>query len=222
MSENVSGDHPEQLDSQTARFSSEARKALEEKGYTILTLRKRSIAELIKKGSPIFSSLPINKDGAAVLEEPSRAAEVALNPSQLFLPNSGRKAVDDQKKMIARFSKELGIKDTEAVLGSAADYVDLAMQYLDSRKVKLFGENYNLDYTRTSTHLASQWAATVGHFTDELDVNSWATDSPQKDIFVCPLIVPSTQSPKGLFKTLFKKKLQKAKLARSYLTRLKV
>jgi hypothetical protein len=175
------------------RFSNEAKEALEEDGYIIITLTGQSIASLRQAGRRFCGYQDPQTQALTSMQ-----SEVAFNPSQLFLPKSNNITLTQQEKMIERFSQRLAEKTpgVEAIMGGAADYIDLAFTHLDATGNRLFGEEYDYDWARTNTpHLSSAgYAVIVGCFSSKkekgLDVNSFEGDRGAPFVFAAPLVVP--------------------------------
>jgi len=123
-------------------------------------------------------------------------SEVAINPALFFLQDSSGKTLQEQEKMVKKFSEELAkkakIKEVEAVIGEMPDYVELAFTHLDATGERLFGAKYGYNYTRTKTPTVESGVADVGNFHAEygLRVFSWDRGHRHGSIFVAPLVVP--------------------------------
>lgn len=174
------------------RFVPEVRKALEKKGYLFYTLTGQSLNSLRDAGKPFWSSWP--EKCPDFDHETSKLTEVAIDPKQLFLPGSNGKTPEEQLAMVGDFSKRLSIKinGVEAILGTAADYAELAFAHLDATEQRLFGEKYGYDYTRTTSHVGGS-VADVGCFDAEygLSVSNWDPDDVDPHLWVSPLVVPA-------------------------------
>lgn len=143
-------------------FSPEAQEALEKKGYVIYPLTGQLFKSL--RESEFWAS--INEYYNPEIEDlTSMRSEVAINPDQLFLPESNRKTFAQQKKMVEKFSRELGreIESVKATIGNLPDYVELAFLHLTAADERLFGPKYNYDFVRTETPAASFDAVQVGN-----------------------------------------------------------
>lgn len=172
------------------RFTPEARKALEKKGYLIYELSGQSIRTLRNADKPFWSTW--HKDYPVLEDMRSRITEVAFNPSQLFIPGSNNKTLKEQEDMVEQFSKGLKVKGAEAIIGEMPDYVELAFTHLDSTGDRLFGEKYSFNYTRTVTPTSEFVVALVGCFDADygLHVNRWDRDRGRDGLYVAPLVVP--------------------------------
>ena len=117
------------------RFSPEARKAIEESSWPILTLTGRSIRDLRQSGIRIVPEWP-NQDYLETL--PSRKSEVALQ--WIRLENSLNKPMSQQQKLVERYSASLSekIPDVEAIIGEAPDYLELGPLYIQRFGLPLF------------------------------------------------------------------------------------
>ena len=181
-----------ELETGVSRFSSEQRKELERQGRVIVELTGQSIKRLKEQGRKFWSSW--HDEYPDFESRTSRLSEVAINPSELFLPESNRKTLQEQEKMIADFSKKLSGKvgGVMAIMGEAADYVDLAFTYFDRTGEYLFGEKYNYDFARTKTPSVGSNIASVGHFSRDggLRVFDWDRVDGDDFAWAVPLVVP--------------------------------
>lgn len=178
------------------RFSPEQKKALEKQGFIIHELTgQQSIKSLRGSGRKFRTTWHKGLPGFEALT--SIRSEVAINPNLLFLPNSNRKNLKDQEKMVEEFSKKLGrqISGIKAIIGDVADYVELAFQHLAATKGQeyLFGKKYEYGCARTKTNTSGSNVADVGNFSavDGLGVNRWPADNGSADLWVSPLVVPA-------------------------------
>lgn len=179
---------------EVVRFTSEAREALTHEGFVIHELTGRSIRSLLGEGRPVWSDYFHSYRKVEAL--PSRSSEVAIDPAQLFLPNSNRKTLEEQEQMIraysVRLTQEAEIKDIEVVIGEMPDYVDLVFAHHDATGVRLFGKDYGYNCTRTITRTVWSNALHVGNFDDDygLGVNYWNPNDGNENVFITPLVVP--------------------------------
>ena len=184
----------EVVPAEVRRFSDEVRTALEKGGYKIHTLTGQSIASLRKTGRSFWTTW--HKDNPQLEALTSMQSEVAVNPDQLFLPKSNNKTLPQQEKMISQFSQKLGkrILGVEAIMGGAADYVDLAFAHLDATGDRLFSKEHNYNYARTNTPTAAGQVASVGFFDSAfgLSVGYWHGVHGRSDVFAAPLVVPKS------------------------------
>lgn len=178
-------------------FSDEAREALEAEGYKIYLLTGQSIRSLREGGKKFWSTW--HRDYPEFEGKTSRLSEVAINPDpdRFFLPNSNNKTLEQQLRMVEKFSKQLRgrerLSGVEAVVGEAPDYAELAFAYLKATGQYLFGESYDSRYTRTVTPTVGSDVALVGYFDapDGLDVYYWYCDRGSDSVWVAPLVVPA-------------------------------
>jgi len=165
---------------------------LEKEKYVICELSGQSIRTLREAGKPFWSTW--HKDHSDFEQLTSRRSEVAINPNQLFLPNSNNKTLAQQEKMVGDFSKKLSkkVQGVEAIVGEASDYVELTFTYLGATGVRLFGKDYDYRYTRTKTPTVGSYVARVGSFDadDGLHVHDWRHDGGHSSVWVSPLVVP--------------------------------
>ena len=176
---------------EVVRFSPEAKKALESKGYKVYELTGQSIASLREQGHPFWSTWH-NKDYPEFEALTSRHSEVAINPKKLFIPRSNNKTLEQQLEAVKRYSDGLGIQGVEAILGEVPDYTELAFAHFDKTGERLFGERYDYRYTRTKTRLASSVAHVSGFGVgDGLSVSNWGADDRGDFLRAAPLVVPT-------------------------------
>lgn len=173
------------------RFSQEARETLEKQEYVIYELTGQSIKSLREAGRPFWSTW--HKDYPDFEQLASRRSEVAINPNELFLPDSNNKTLAQQEKIVRDFSKKLTrkVKGVEGIVGEAPDYVESVFAHLDATGVRLFGKDYDFRYTRTKTPTVGSDVASVGDFAadDGLNVNNWNRDNGNSNVWVSPLVV---------------------------------
>ena len=174
------------------RFSEEARKKLKEQGYSVIVpLTAQSIKSLRDSGSPFWT---IWHQNLGLERIKSLNCEVAINPSELFLPDSNIKNFEEQVAMVEKLSTELQAKipDVSAIIGEAPDYAELAFNYFSLTGQCLFGRRDKYDYTRTKTRIGSDMAE-VGSFNPDqgLVIRAWPPSSRLHYVWVAPLIVPS-------------------------------
>lgn len=174
------------------RFTPEARRALERRGYRIDALTGQSIKTLRDAGKPSWLSWR-HEDDPKLEVMPSRTSDVAIDPEHLFLPDSNRKTLREQEAMVEKFSKDLKIDGVEAVIGEMPDYVELTFNYLDVTGERLFGEDCNYDSARTKTPTDKFSVAHVGRFDAGrgLYVDRWRHEERGDGLWAAPLIVPA-------------------------------
>ncbi len=176
------------------RFSDEQREALKKEGYLIYGLTGQSIKTLRGAGRTFWTTWHKHSQFADFEALGSMNSEVAINPSELFLPKTNNKTLAQQEEMVDKFSQELGekVKGVKAIIGQAPDYEELAFRHLDATQGYLFGAKYNYDYARTKTPPSGSDVAHVGRFgaVNGLRVDRWLADSGDVVIFAAPLVVP--------------------------------
>jgi len=184
--------NPESL-STIKEFSPETKEALEKEGYLIYSLTGKSIKDLKKEGMKFWSTW--HEKYPDFETKPSIYSEVAFNPKHLFLPNSNNKTLAQQEKFVECFSQKLGqkIKGVKAIIGEAPDYVELTFNHLKRTSERLFGKNYNYDYSRAKTPTVGSNVAVVGYFSAALglDVDYWFHGESHGDVWIAPLVVPA-------------------------------
>lgn len=178
------------------RFTNEQKKALKRLGFSrIYPFTGLSIRNWREKGKPFWSTWYQDPQFAEFENMPSKLSEVAINPNQLFLPNSNRKTLEEQEAMIKRFSKELATKvpGVKAVIEEAPDYVELAFQHLERTGEYLFGKKYNFYSTRTKTIIFGSFVINIGdfHLRGGLDISGSYRDRRRDDLWVSPLVMPA-------------------------------
>jgi len=174
------------------KFSPEAREGLEKAGYVVYELTGQSIRSLREAGRRFWTTW--HQDFPEFEALNSSRSQVAVNPSQLFLPDSNRKTLKEQEAMVARFSKKLAkeIPGVQAIIGEAPDYVEYYTAHLDATDKHLFGKEYGYGYARTKTPTSGSDVAFVGRAfpADGLGVHYWGRDGSHDGIFAAPLVVP--------------------------------
>ncbi len=173
-------------------FSNEAREQLTKEKYIIYSLTGQSIKTLRNSNHPFWSTW--HKDYPDFEALQSRLSEVAINPKQLFLPESSYKTLTQQLEMVTHLSEAVSQKmpGVTAIIGEIPDYVELAFAHLKTTGQYLFGSDYSYDYTRTVTRVGP-YVARVGAFRANvgLDIVFWLPDSRYSRLWAAPLIVPS-------------------------------
>jgi len=189
LAEDVELQAPETREEGT--FTSEQTRLLEEEGYQIYTLTGESIATLKAKGFKFWSTWHEQNPQFETLQ--SRVGQVAIktDPDEFFIPDSNNKTLDKQLEMVEEQNKALSqrISGVKAILGEAADYIELAFQ-----NNELFGEKYDYNYTRTQTPTVGSHVATVGDFNPDngLSVNYWHRAHGHDFVWASPLVVPTS------------------------------
>lgn len=173
------------------KFSEDVKRRLEENGFRIYSLTGRSIKSL-KEDGKLFAS-EWHEESPEFEKLTSRRSEVAINPLLLFLPSGRGKTLFDQMIEIGNFNNDVHVPGMTAVLGEAADYIDLAFLHssISPRASKLFGASYDNDFTKTNTAIGGRIAA-VGKFTSRgLSVVRIDPYDMRVRFQIAPLIVPT-------------------------------
>lgn len=176
------------------RFSPEAREKLQKRGYVIYALQGESSKTLGEMGYTLFSEKWYTDNHLE--ERVSRSTEVAVNPENLFLPVKNCVTLEQDEKIVNKFSKKLGkqIPGVQAIIGESADYVELAFRSLAETGERLFGEKYEYKYTRTKTRTKTpnpgSEVAYVGQTSSMLFVGTWGVFNRFNGLGVAPLVVP--------------------------------
>lgn len=175
------------------QFSDQSKEALIKLGYRIYPFTGQSIKSLREAGKPFWVTW--HQDYHDLENFPARLSEVAINPDpkKFFLSESNNRTLEQQIKLMEEFSKKLTtrIPGVKAVLGEAPDYIELVFAHLDKSGVRLFGEKYDHNYTRTVTRVGS-FSVDVGRFRvdDDLRVDNWFFDRGYNSLWAAPLVVP--------------------------------
>ena len=177
------------------RFLPVEKRILRKAGFIILELTGRSIRELRELGFLIDTTLDEQYPGFDELR--SISSEVAIYPEFFFLKGSSRHSMGQQIELVDNYSKllqdDLEIRGIQAIMGQAADYIDLVYSYSQRERKKLFGKRHNLDFTRTATSLSkddSNFAVVGRNEENGLKVYGWEPNLTRDDLHVAPLIVP--------------------------------
>lgn len=171
-------------------FSPEQRMVLERKGYVVYRLTGQTVALLRRRGYQFWSTWHEGEPLETVI---SLCTEVAVKPDKPFLFGSNGKTLDEQFVMVKTFSKKINyeIPGTATILGTVADYTEVAFLYFRAKGRQLFfREGYN--YIRTTTPTGGSSFAIVGHF--ESNCGSYISYLPRADkssaVWAAPLVVP--------------------------------
>ena len=185
--------------SDLATFSVEQRHNLERLGYAIYCLTGKSIAKLRKEDRVFWDAWL--KDGNYE-NEVSISAEVAINPHEIFLPESNRKTWEEQQNMMTQLSMQLAreVPGIKVILGTVADYAELSFIYQRAVGVPLFGYTYDRTTTSNVMDIENRTkVAAVGRFHDNWGRVTWPLSSGQYDhVWAAPLLVPAQTSTKPL------------------------
>jgi hypothetical protein len=190
--------HVEKTPVEFKTFSDESRKALEDRGFVIYGLQGESIISLRDSGRKFQSDW--HRSYHEFEARTSKLSQVAINPNpdKFFIHGSNNKRLNTQEEMIAKFSKELTsgsnrVNGVRAIMGGAADYVELTFRHFDTTQSDLFGPDYNYKYTRTDTPTNGSNVAIVGHFSVDygLRLDVWLRDRGNANVLAVPLVVPA-------------------------------
>lgn len=146
-----------------------------------------------------------------LIEDLSQFSEVAIDPSQLYLPDSNNLSLAEQKKIILKHSKtlqtNLQTNDVEAVMLEAPDYIDLFYSVPKEVREMLFGKLNEYRSARTPTKVrlidtlpeSYTEVASVGQYNGEgLHVSHTTADKGYPHLFAFPVIVPFRSVSKTL------------------------
>lgn len=180
-------------DVQVKRFSPEAKQALEKDGWILYELSGKSINFLKAQGKQIL--IPSWLQGNSVLDLPSRSSEVAFCPDKqrFFLEGSFRKTEGQQDALFVPYAKSIEekISGVRIIKGDGPDYIELVFKHSQDPEERLFGEKYNLYWTRTGTKVGHN-RLLVGNFDDDWpEVNDCHPDNADDDLGLVPLAVPA-------------------------------
>ena len=174
------------------RFSPEAREILGREGYVIYLLTRQSIESL--QGAGRESWLRWHKNYPRLVARASRQSEVAVNPRQLFLPESNGKTLAEQETMVKKFSEkpDRKIEGVKTIIGEASDYVKLDCLHLGATGEQLFGgrkPGYGFPYIRSKTLLSGTGSVCVTDpFGEGYRADIWVR---HVDAWAAPLVVPA-------------------------------
>ncbi|OGK12116.1 hypothetical protein A3C98_03955 [Candidatus Roizmanbacteria bacterium RIFCSPHIGHO2_02_FULL_37_15] len=175
----------------------EQQEGLSQLGYSaVVKLSGLTINELIAFGYQFNSNgeeglSPIERGSLSFGEIPSRVSQVAVNPTDPFLADSGLKSLNEQIILIKKLSEQLSAKvpGVRVVVGHASDYAELVLRYLADQDVALIRPNI---YARTVTSVGHN-VVSVGFdpASSGLILDDWPHRSSGWDLRIFPLIVPS-------------------------------
>lgn len=136
-------------------FTSEAKEALERQGYIICDIEKKSLMDL---GSDYGFKINLREKVLfwRTIREKPQPGQVAYKPGEPFLEGSNNKTYDQQREMVEKHVKSLGIQGTQGFMGSPAEFLQVE------------GRNY----TRTDT---KSWLG--GEFSARTAIDSIAINS---------------------------------------------
>lgn len=172
-------------------FSEKQKDLLTNRGFSIFSLRGVSVSLLKNEGTSFWSvwhnSMPI--EGLK-----SRFSEVAIKADYPFLNHSANLTIFDQLKFVNRYSNELGaeIPNVSAIIGSAADYIDLINLYRSQYNRNLMRRFGGCDYAATVS-IYNLHPLFVGESYNDGIVLSYRHGSSRfSDIKILPLIIPQS------------------------------
>lgn len=139
------------------KFTEEARKSLEKKGFLIYELTGKTLSELEELGIRIAGEWW--EEEQSLTGKTSRKSEVAItpefylfpdhfNPSRMFTFAEKQQAVEKFSNSLSRRIFGKGIKGVEAVIGEIPDYAELILQTKD--KKSMFSKDVGGIYTNTN------------------------------------------------------------------------
>jgi hypothetical protein len=179
----------EQEGERPKEFSREQRQELIERGYKIFRLKRRSAGEIIKEHGWEHSW---HQDMTFLDTTFSRNGEVAISVNPFF-PETENKTFEERELRVEELSRNISsvIRGTEAVMGNATDYLELATEYRMDTGKDLFIEKAVVTSTIV-VHAGSERCVVFGSlfgvtprmYADRLDARN-------QRIYTIPLIVPS-------------------------------
>lgn len=208
------------------RFSDEQRDVLDEQGYLIyeLTSKTINVREGYWRGALFddhnyynyYDSVREDKNRICIPDTTidsigpltSMRSQVAINLKEPFLKNSNNRTLRQQEIMVEKYLQELGEKlhgiNVGAIIGEAADYLELYFQHRDATGFRLFENPPSLGYViiveydhktaRTRTPVGTSSVADVGAFNQrdyQLAIGSYHAMLGRDDLYALPLIVPA-------------------------------
>lgn len=175
-----------------ARFTEEQKAELKILGYSIYELTGKSIKNLRDIGVFFISDWHIYD---LFESSPSMRTEAAILKKNPFLSRSGYKAPYEQIIKIMDLGDQLNqsIYGVSAVMGGAADYLEIYYKHLLRTGNNLFLKGNDLKYvcTTTSTDSGAGHAVLGGSSTNNGIRIFTHNGMPHKEIWAVPLIVPS-------------------------------
>ncbi len=180
-----------ETDGSENRFTDRQREHLQALGYIILDLEAKSIKDLKAEGVQFWSTWHADKP----LElEKSRQGQVAVKAKNMFLTGSGKKTVEEQDRIINSYGENLSeqVPGTEAVMGSPADNLNVAVEFAKAAHKPLF--RYAGSFDVSSTNMVSDGGHHLfvgASYDGGLFVAYHPDDSLDNEIKVLPLIIPA-------------------------------
>ena len=177
-------------------FPIETQQILEKEGFLIYPFSGQSIKSLREAGEKFLTTWHKNYPDFEALT--SRLSQVAINPQNLFLPDSNKKTLLRQEEMVVAFSQEISrkIKGVRAIIGEAPDYIELVFIHLKETGEYLFGKKYNYGYARTKTLINDSEVVNVGRFSHKfgLQIIRLRPNHRFKFVWAVPILVPDPGS----------------------------
>lgn len=186
MHEKLTGKEHENI----KRFSQIQREKLEKSGYCIFELHGESMLSLRKKGISFWSKW---HEGEKLEADLSRRTEVAINPKNDFLENSGNKSVFEQLKLVNKHRESVlnTFPGVNLIIGRVADYLELDLNMINTRGFGMFRNEGNGDLAVTTSLNSDGYPVFVGRsYSESMIVSYRMNHSGGSDIKVIPLIVP--------------------------------
>ncbi len=177
-------------------FSDEQRDVLDENGYIIYDLSGESVNTQKQTRNATYLT---REDIGPVT---SMCSQVAINPKELFLPDSNNKTLRQQELLVEKFSQGLEKKlrgiSVKAIIGEAPDYVELDSKHYDATYygdgLHLFErDEYISRFARTKTPTGNSSVAQVGwvkSYRSGIEVKHLHAMVGDPYVYAAPLIVP--------------------------------
>lgn len=177
--------------SRIKEFDEEAKRALVKEGYTIYALTGAS-AEGMSSGFKDLVSLL--KDHPQHLRARSRKSEVAVKHDSYYLAGSGDKSFLEQQAMVENFSLELQTKipNVEAVVGIAADYIELSIRHANETRKPFKNEIGTFTRTLSMGAIGPDSVIVVGRGggKGEIFLMSAPNQKGVSNLQIAPIVVP--------------------------------
>ena len=181
-------------------FSLEVWQELKRKGYVIYLLEGKSLEELRNESrEPLLTNDQLEREDITsklFWSEVTHPTQVAINPSQVFLPESEDKSFRYHQDMVTTFSEEISkdIKGVKAIIGEASNYVELALLHRVATGERLFKQCDDFFYTATKTLWddSGKFLVEIGEYSEGLFCNRYTLSlQGNHDTYILPLIVPT-------------------------------
>ena len=178
------------------RFSDVSKQELEKLGFRIYELKGRTIHDLVRDGMRFATSW--QNDEQSLLSLPSHRTEVAIFPTDPYMPRSSDKTFEIHRGMLVSYRKQLSKKITlpgsALMIGGVTDYIELALEHLKATHFKLFGKENGYRFATTETTDGSR-IVIVGQYREEgLTLDRILQEKHYKGVWCTPLIVPFSPS----------------------------